>query len=269
MIPRNQIFNVDCRDGLGRLPDSCIDLVVTSPPYDDLRTYGGLSDWNHHTFTEAARELTRTLKPGGVIVWVVGDETDGTESGTSFKQALHFKDNLGLRLHDTMIYEKVGIAFPSGKNSTRYSQAFEYCFVLSKGKPKTVNLIKDKKNAWAGSSNWGKTGTRQKGGEMNYKPRYDVIQEYGVRTNIWRIRNQKGWAQDRDDAYEHPATMPIDLARDHIISWSNPGDLVLDPFLGSGTTAREAKKQGRDYLGYEINQSYYELSNKLLSELLL
>ena len=256
----NKVYNESCITGMQKMNEESVDLVITSPPYDDLRTYNDSSKWDFNVFKEVASELVRVLKPGGVIMWNVADATiDGGESGSSFRQALHFVD-LGLRLHDTMIYEKTGIAFASGPHSVRYSQAFEYCFILSKGKPKSVNIIMDKPNVWAGTKSWGNARARAKDGELKVSDnKTKEIREFGARTNIWRIKNSGGFGQSDKRAYDHPATMPQDLAKDHILSWSNEGDLVLDPFMGSGTTARMSIVTGRDYIGFEVDPTYYEL----------
>lgn len=263
----NKIYNQNCIDGMNAMDAESVDLCVTSPPYDDLRTYNDSSKWDFTVFKDVAHALTRVLKPGGVIMWNVGDATiDGGESGSSFRQALYFMENCGLRLHDTMIYEKSGISFAAGPKSVRYSQAFEYCFILSKGKPKTVNIIMDKKNKWAGISSWGNAKSRKKDGTLEDagKPS-KATREWGARTNIWYIINSGGFGQSSKSSYKHPATMPEELARGHIISWSNPGDLVIDPFMGSGTTAAMAIDEKRNFIGFEIDDSYYEMClDKLL-----
>jgi site-specific DNA-methyltransferase (adenine-specific) len=196
-------------------------------------------------------------------MWNVGDATvKGSETGSSFRQALYFMDECGLRLHDTMIYQKQSAAYPAGDKSVRYSQVFEYCFILSKGKPKTINLIRDKKNRWAGHSNFGTPSVRTKDGVLKQYEKF-VVKEFGIRDNIWKITNSKGFAHSNSEVYKHPATMPEALAEGHILSWSNPGDLVLDPFMGSGTTARMAFKNDRNWIGFEIDKEYYDLCVKL------
>lgn len=248
-------------DVMKTFDDKSIDLVVTSPPYDNLRDYKGYS----FDFEGIAAELYRILKVGGVIVWVVGDATiKGSETGTSFRQALHFKD-LGLNLHDTMIYDKMGCPFP---DKTRYYNIFEYMFILSKGSPKTFNPIQDRKNKQAGNSLLGST-LRQKDGsliktssERNGLGR--VIKEFGFRFNIWQYSS--GFNKHHTDqlAYTHPATFPEKLAEDHILSWSNPGDLVLDPMCGAGTTLKMAKKNQRNYIGIDMSEEYCSLSQQRL-----
>ena len=229
-------------------PDACIDLVVTSPPYDNLRTYGGHT-WD---FEGVARELTRVLKPGGVIVWVVADATvKGSETLTSMRQAIHFKDVCGLCVHDTMIWCKDG-GGAVGSNLC-YTQNTEYMFVLSKGRPKTVNLLRDKPNGSAGQNKSG-VGRRTASGEHKIEQRKPCA-EYSKRNNWWYNAPERG---------EHPAVYPIKLARDHILSWSNEGDVVLDPFAGSGTTCLAARDAGRKYVGIEIYSEYIEIINRRL-----
>lgn len=227
--------------------DNSIDLVVTSPPYDDLRTYGDTCDWNFEVFKDLASELMRIVKPGGVVVWVVNDATvDGSETGSSFRQALYFKD-IGFKLHDTMIWRKESAPF---QHPNRYIGVFEYMFVFSKILcPKTVNILKDRKNSCAGQSGGG--GERNKDGSIKKKNRA-IVKECGARFNVWEIYSQR-----TSDKF-HPAPFPLELAYSHIVSWSNPGDLVLDPFLGSGTTGVMAVKAGRNFIGIEKNPEYYE-----------
>jgi len=253
MLEVNRIHCGDNCDLLGQMPRECVDLVVTSPPYDDLRTYGGHS-WD---FFGVAWHLKRVLKPGGVIVWVVADATkDGSETGSSMEQALHF-NKLGMNLHDTMVWHKGGFS-QAGDLSVRYGQSWEYCFVISAGKPKTWNPLKDRPNKWAGT---GQHGTiRNADGTM--KPVSNPGRELadtGIRFNVWEVPPIK---QDMG----HPAPFPEDLARDHIASWSNPGDLVLDPFSGSGTTAKAAKALERNFIGLEVNPEYCAIAEQRIAQ---
>ena len=261
MLEINKTYHVNCIAGLQQMDDESVDLVVTSPPYDDLRTYNNSSKWDQNTFYAVAAQLARVIKPGGVIMWNVNDATiKGSETGSSFRQALHFMDVCKLRLHDTMIYEKTGTAFASGVKSVRYTQQFEYCFILSKGKPKTHTLLCDKKNKWAGHQSWGNAQTRKKDGSIHDPGKKSKeIKEWGVRTNIWKIKNSGGFGQSSKSAYKHPATMPEELARGHIHTWSNEGDLILDPFMGSGTSAQICLEMLRDYIGFEIDDEYYNM----------
>ena len=209
MMELNKVHNESCITGMQKMDMESVNLVITSPPYDDLRTYNDSSKWDFDVFRQVAGELVRVLQPGGVIMWNVGDAVvNGSETGSSFRQALYFME-LGLRLHDTMIYEKTGIAFAAGEKSNRYSQAFEYCFILSKGKPSTVNIIMDKPNLWAGAKSWGNARARKKDGTLNVSEnKTKEIKEFGARTNIWRIKNSGGFGQSDKRAYDHPATMP-------------------------------------------------------------
>jgi len=236
------------------MPDGCVDLVVTSPPYDDLRTYGG-HDWD---FYGVAWHLCRLLKPGGVVVWVVGDATkDGSETGTSMRQALHFQQ-MGLNIHDTMVFQKKGVG-ACGSNLA-YWQQWEYSLVLSKGKPKSVNRIADVKNSTYGTSRNPSNKMKKLGTRVSRKTK---IKEYGIRTNVWQYNVGNVAAGDQTN---HPAPFPEDLANDHIKSWSNKGDLVLDPFSGSGTTCKMACLLERDFIDIEVNKEYCDDSVKRIGE---
>ena len=239
MLELDKISCMDCVEGMKLLDNESVDLVITSPPYDNLRTYNGFS-WD---FEAVAKELYRVTKQGGVVVWVVGDQTvNGSESGTSFKQALYLKE-IGFNLHDTMIYEKNSSSFPATITGGRYTQIFEYMFVFCKGKPNKTNLIIDKKNAWAGYKDF--SGVLK-----------NEVPDCSPRNNIWK------YTTSFNEETGHPAVFPEQLAQDHILSWSNEGDTVLDPFMGSGTTAKIAILNRRNFIGFEISQEYVDLANK-------
>lgn len=238
------------------MPDGSIDLTVTSPPYDNLRTYNGF-EWNFETI---AAQLYRVTKPGGVVVWVVGDATvNGSETGTSFRQALHFKE-LGFNLHDTMIYEKNGASYPA---INRYYDTWEYMFVLSKGIPATANLLSDRKNLWGGS--WGNKSRRDVKGELKQGTACKE-ESHGVRFNIWRYNTGAGFSAENKIAHEHPAVFPLKLANDHIKSWSNEGDTVLDCFAGSGTVGVGCVCLKRRFIGVEISETYCALAARRIAE---
>ena len=264
----NNIYNTCCFLGMQKMDSNSVDMVVTSPPYDDLREYHNNNAWNFEFFKKVAKQLSRILKPGGVIVWNVADQTiNGGKTGSSFRQALFFMEACNLRLHDTMIYAKTGVAFASGPHSVRYTQKFEFVFILSQGRPKAINLIQDKPNKWAGSCSWGNAATRKTNGDIaKSASKTKAIRPFGVRDNIWLIKNSGGFGQKNKNSYKHPATMPEELARGHIISWSNPGDIVFDPFMGSGTTARVALEEERQYLGFEIDCEYAALAQQMLKK---
>lgn len=240
----NNVYNLNCLDGMKLLDDEIIDLTVTSPPYDNIRKYKGYS----FDFEPIAKELYRITKQGGIVVWVVGDQTvKGSETGTSFKQALFFKE-IGFRLHDTMIYEKNSASYPSHRKSSRYTQIFEYMFIFSKGKIKTHNLICDKKNKWAGYKDFS--------GKIK-----NPVPDFSPRNNIWK------YTTSFNDKTNHPAVFPEELAQDHILSWSNKKDLVFDPFMGSGTTAKMAIINDRNWLGFEISEEYCEMTKNRVNGL--
>ena len=249
------IYHGDNCEVMGMMPAESVDLVVTSPPYDNLRTYGGHS-WD---FEGVAQQLWRVIKPGGVVVWVVADATiDGDETGTSFRQALRFKE-IGFRLHDTMIWNKGGFS-DVGSTQTRYGPVVEFMFVLSNGKPSTFNALKDRRNAVP----FRKISGTVKDASGVARPASNigkVLGEFGIRFNDWAI------PPDRNSA--HPAPFPEALARDHILSWSNEGDIVLDPFNGSGTTTKMAQLMGRRGIGIEVNEEYCEIGVNRLRQRVL
>ena len=245
----------DCLERMKEIPDGGVDLTVTSPPYDNMRTYNGNNDqWSEHVWKAVLAELYRVTKEGGVVVWVVGDATvKGSETGTSFKQALWAME-CGFNLHDTMIYEKYQACF--GSNNC-YLQSFEYMFVLSKGKPKTLNLIRDRKNIRNGvvsTSSGGLAPNGEKPLRVKIK-----IKPFGKRKNIWKFGVGGG-------KINHPAVFPEKLANDHIISWSNEGDTILDPFMGSGTTGVACVNAGRDFIGIELDSDYFQIANQRISD---
>jgi DNA modification methylase len=247
----NKIYTEDCLKTMNKMSDNFIDLVVTSPPYDNLRTY---KEFDFH-YKKVSKELFRVIKDGGICVWVVGDQTiKGNETGTSFKHALFFKE-IGFNLFDTMIYQKK----PRGAvgNNKTYWQTFEYMFIFSKGTPNTINLIKDRKNL---DQRKGDSGTKRlKNGKLKKVSR-DGYGLYGRRTNIWTYGVGKGQSSSDDIAFKHPAIFPEKLAYDHIYSWSKKGDLIYDPFLGSGTTIVMAEELNRNWIGSEVSSEYSKIA---------
>jgi site-specific DNA-methyltransferase (adenine-specific) len=255
----NKIICGDCVNVIRQfIPNNCIDLIVTSPPYDNLRDY----DEPNFKFENIAINLFAVLKWGGVIVWIVGDQTiNGSESGTSFKQALYFK-SIGFNLHDTMIYAKRGFANPS---LTRYHQIFEYMFVFSKGKPKTFNPLKDRPNIEkkrGGDCKRQKDGTMVRGNQGGL-----LLSEFGQRFNIWQYKIGGGNISSDRIVHNHPAAFPEQLAIDHILSWSNEGDLVLDPMCGSGTTCVAAELTNRKWIGIDISEKYCQIARERIVRL--
>ena len=259
-----ELINDDCLAAMSGMENNCIDLTVTSPPYDNLRTYGDSLVWDQDVWDSIIQELFRITKPGGVVVWVTGDATiKGSETGSSFRQALRFID-VGFNLFDTMIYEKSGVT----PTKHRYYPAFEYMFVFSNGKPKTFNPICDRKNRWR--ERWGKKRVRRKrDGSMGKEYDSKKAPEFGMRRNIWKYLQGGGYGSSDKMAYKHPAIFPEALAHDHILSWSNEGDVVLDPFMGSGTTGVVAKQLSRNFIGIEKVPEYFELATERIRMVLL
>lgn len=255
MIELNRIYNEDCLEGMKIIPDNTIDLTVTSPPYDNLRTYNGnIAQWSFEKFQDIAKELYRVTAKGGVVVWVVGDSTvNRNETGTSFKQALHFKE-VGFNLHDTMIWHKSN-AFNFGSNLC-YRQEFEYMFVFTKDRIKTINFICDVPAKTAGQV--AKGARKHADGSRDEVPDF-VVSNFRKRGNVWSMPTS-------NKSFGHPATFPEQLAEDHILSWSNKGEIVLDPFMGSGTTAIACVNTNRNYIGFEIDKHYCDIATERLEK---
>ena len=259
-----RLYNSDAVHGVYQVCVGQADLILTSPPYDDLRDYGGHGfDWQS-MMTACADALT----PGGVLVWIVGDAiVDGSETGTSYRHALYALDELGLRIHDTMIYEKAALGVVS---PNRYFQVFEFMFVFSNGKPNTANLIKD--HAHLTGERYRPTrpapGRNKKGKRPERREKPLNTETNGRRGNIWRY--SPGFNKSAPDflgAHQHPAIMPLALAKDHIRTWTNPGDVVVDTMAGSGTTLRAAKDLNRQAIGFEIHEPYCELIARRLAQM--
>jgi DNA modification methylase len=250
----NKIICGDCLEVMKDIPDNSIDLVVTSPPYDNLRAYKGYK----FDFEGIAKELFRTIKVGGVVVWIVGDATiKGSETGTSFRQALYFKD-IGFNLHDTMIWNKGGFS-AVGSLQIRYAPVFEYMFILSKEKPAIFNPIKDRKTKWGGK--WAGGTIRNSDGSTKPMSKRMIINEFSQRFNVWEVYPQR---QSKKES--HPAPFPEKLAEDHILSWSNPNNIVLDPMCGSGTTCKMSKLSNRNFIGIDISEEYCSIARQRLLE---
>lgn len=245
-----ELMQGDCLELMKGIPDCSIDLTVTSPPYDNLRTYNGnIDQWNFEKFKAVAKELYRVTADGGVVVWVVADATiKGSETGTSFKQALYFKD-CGFRLHDTMIYAKLN---PIPQTHNRYEQSFEYMFVLSKGRPKSFNPI-FAPTIRGSEKTRRRTTEYDKKQSMRVRDDATIVKPYKIKTNIFSYGIGGGKTK-------HPAVFPEKLAQDCIVSWSNPGDLVLDPLMGSGTTGAACVNTGRRFIGIELDPEYFQIA---------
>ena len=253
MLDVNKIYCCDCVDGISKLDDDCIDLVVTSPPYDDLREYNG------YTFDciSVAKGLFRVVKQGGVVVWVVGDKVvDGNKTLTSFKQALIFQ-SVGFNVHDVMIYKKMNTPF---MRSNAYTNCFEYMFIFSKGHPKTFNPIKEK----TARSGYEMLVCNKKPDGINKKV-VGKLNEEKTKNNIWEYSVGFGGSTSDKIAFKHPAIFPEQLVYDHVVSWSCTGDTVLDPFMGSGTVAKVCYMSGRNYIGFEVSSEYCDIADKRLN----
>jgi len=247
-----KIYNENCLTTMGKMPDNYVDFVITSPPYDDIRNYNGYQ----FDFNKIATELFRVIKKGGVVVWVVADATiDGSETGTSFKQALYFKE-IGFRIHDTMIYYKNN---PMPQTGNRYHQHFEYMFALSKGSPKTFNPITEP-TKYHGIANMKNRGTV---GSLDYQ-KVERTREKKV-GNVFFYSVGGGISTKDKVAFNHPAIFPEQLVVDQINTWTNENEIVYDPFMGSGTTAKVAHILNRNWIGSEISKEYVNIAEERLN----
>ncbi len=252
-----ELWQGDCLELMKDIPDEFIDLTVTSPPYDNLRTYNGnINQWSFEKFQEIAKELYRVTTNGGVVVWIVNDATiKGSETGTSFKQALWFKE-CGFNLWDTMIWQKTN-PIPNDTRQNRYIQAYEYMFIFSKGKPRNCNYLIEKTKCGGKITN--NTSQIKPNGnsrdDRRVARRGMIVNEYKIRTNIWSYSSIH-----KKEKTAHPAQFPEQLANDHIISWSNEGDIILDPFMGSGSTGVACKNLNRNFIGMELDENYFKIA---------
>jgi site-specific DNA-methyltransferase (adenine-specific) len=250
----DQIIHNDCVSEMATLPDNCIPLTVTSPPYDKLRRYGG-QRWSFETFEKVARQLFRLTMPGGVVLWVVQDGTvDGSLTGTSARQWLYFQQ-IGFDLNSVLILATRGWR----SQTSRYANQFHFGFVLSKGRPRAFHPIRDRINSTAGQRL--RCSRRSASGEAVTTYNGDRrLGLHGYRANVWFYDVGGGKSTKDRYASRHEALMPEQMARDLIISWSRPGDLIFDPFCGAATTCKMALLSHRHYLGIEAHALYYRLA---------
>ena len=251
----NQVLHCDCVSGMQRLPDCCIPLTVTSPPYDDFREYGG----HKFRFESVARELYRVTAPGGVVVWVVQDQVvNGSFTGTMHRQAVFFQE-LGFGIHNELTLVALNSRIPQ---RVRYTPTSHTAFVLGKGRPRSVNLLRDKPNKQAGTykPTWSR---RTRDGNRETGKYGKEVACFGLRSDVWVYL--VGNNVTTKDGTKHPALMPEEMAEDLIVSWSRPGDLVFDPMSGGGTTCKMALLNHRRYLGMEIHEPYVQVARARLA----
>ena len=269
-VQKCEIIHADCSKSLPGKFENKVDLILTSPPYDDLRNYGG----HKFDFDSVADALIPCLKEGGVLVWIVADAIrDGGETGTSFRHALGFLDR-GLKLHQSLIYQK---HCPLHLSTNRCLKNKENMFVFSNGKPKTANILKDRVNLTVGMGKEKSRGMAR--GKPNDPDAIKDVEEKGYKVHqfskrhcIWKYRVGYRLSCSNEESkfvFNHPAIFPLKLAEDHIKTWTNEGDLVLDPMAGSGTTLRAAISLNRKAVGIEIHKPYCKLIEKRMNLLVI
>lgn len=255
-IELDNIYNMDCVEGMQHMADNSVDCVVTSPPYDTMRLYQRKVEWSFEKFCDVARQLYRIMKDGAAMVWVTGDETiNHSESGSSFRQALYFKE-IGFNLQDTMIFQKKN-PLP-GFRPTLYAQAFEYMFVLTKGVLRTFNPIQEattcRKTVYRKANKWSRENGKTTSGEMlmDTKPTKNHSNIFTYAVGGTKVN--------------HPASFPIKLALDMVYTYSSEGVIVLDPFMGSGTTALACIELNRHFIGFELVEDYYDYAQRRIKQ---
>lgn len=258
----SQILNINsiiCGDSevvLKNIPDNSIDLVVTSPPYDDLRKYNGFS-FNLHNI---GVELYRVLKDGGVVAMVIQDSTkDFGKSLTSFRTIVDWCDNIGFKLFETVIYHKNGTEGAWWKH--RFRVDHEYMPIFVKGyKPQYFNKEPLKIPSKHGGQVMSGSANRRTDGTTTPIVKRE-INLMKCRGTVWDYM----MAGDKNPLKrKHPAVFPDKIPFDFIQCFCPEGGIVLDPFVGCGSTVVMAKKLGRKYIGIDISDEYCELAKERL-----
>jgi site-specific DNA-methyltransferase (adenine-specific) len=238
------------------MPDNAVDLMVTSPPYDSIRDYNGYAFDLHET----GKEVYRILKPGGIGVMVLQDQTHNFgKSLTSFRTILDWCDSIGFKLFECVIYRKYGPEGAWWRN--RFRVDHEYMPIFLKGeRPQYFNKEPLKVQSKHGGRILTGSGSRRTDGGTNPTVTR-MINPTKCRGTIWDYL----MAGDKDSLKRrHPATFPDQIPMDFISCFCPPGGIVLDPFMGCGSTAVAAVRLDRKFIGFEISSAYCELAKKRL-----
>lgn len=253
----NEVYCGDCVKLMKLLPDSTIDLVVTSPPYDKIRDYNGSIHFDLH---KTGQEIFRVLKSGGIAVMVIQDQTKNFgKSLTSFKTIIDWCDNIGFKLFETIIYRK------NGSEGVWWTKRFrvdhEYMPIFLKGKkPQYFNKEPLKIPSKHGGKVMTGSGSRKTNGETQ-KTVTRAINFKKCRGTIWNYL----MAGDKNPLKrKHPAVFPDKIPYDFIQCFCPEEGIVLDPFAGSGSTLVMAKKLRRSFIGFDIVPEYCELARERL-----
>jgi len=254
----NEIFTADNIEFLSTLPDNCVDLIVTSPPYDGLREYNGYILDLHGL----GKQLIRVLKDGGLCVMVIQDSTkDFAKTLTSFRTILDWCDNIGFRLFECNIYHRQGTE--GAWWTKRFRVDHEYMPIFLKGK-RPAYFDKEGLKIPCKHANKTITGAniRTKNGKTGSRP--VTINPTKCPGTVMSFGNTCGGESKLKS--QHPAVFPNMLAYDMIECFCPPGGIVLDPFSGSGTTCLAAKSLGRDYIGIDVSEEYNEIARQRLAK---
>lgn len=254
----DKVHCMECVEGMEMLPDDCVDLVVTSPPYDAVRKYNGFAFDLHQT----GAQIHRVLKDGGIAAMVIQDQTkDFGKSLTSFRTIIDWCDSFGFKLFECVIYRKNGSEGAWWKH--RFRVDHEYIPLFLKGDRPAYF---DKQPLRVPSKHGGKvmsgSGNRRTDGATNGTVRRE-INATKCRGTIWNYL----MAGDKNPLKrKHPAVFPDAIPSDLIQCFCPPGGIVLDPFIGSGSTAVQALKHERHFIGFDISQEYCDLCNQRLEK---
>ena len=257
-----RFINADCLEALKLLPDNSVDLIITSPPYADQRvsTYGGVKPEKYvEWFLPISKELLRVLKPDGTFVLNIKEKVVNGERSTYVMELIIEMKKQGWLWTEEFIWYKKN-CFP-GKWPNRFRDAWER--LLQFNKSKNFNMYQEEVMVPMGD--WAKTRLKNLSETDKRRDNSKVGSGFGKNVSKW---------VDRDKAYptnvlnlatetgnkSHSAVFPKSLPAWFIKLFTKPGDMVLDPFLGSGTTSMVAGELGRKSIGIEILPEYYELS---------
>lgn len=265
-VKTNIIYHGDCREILRTLPDECVDLIITSPPYADRRkhTYGGVPpDQYVEWFLPISLELKRVLKPEGSFVLNIKERVIDGERGTYVMELVLAMRKQGWFWIEEYCWHKKN-CYP-GKWPNRFRDAWEHCYHFAKQK----HFKMYQEAVMVPMGNWAER-------RLKYLTKNDLVRDesrsksgFGKRVANWIGRELVYPTNVLHLATEvtnknHSAVFPIELPSWFIKLFTQEGDVVLDPFIGSGTTALAAQRLNRKYIGIELQAEYIEIAQAKL-----